>query len=403
LSREALKFLQISDLHLGAGLAGGRLKLPYDKIQIRAREMREVVKTAIELARNEAVEAMLIPGDLWEQDGVSLEDINYILDYFERAQIPILIAPGNHDYYYPSSHYNDNLIASTCRRRWPSNVHIFRDYEFDHIMLPELPEVVFSGFAYRSASEVHIRLLESRVETPDAALHICLLHGSRDNNLPNGKMRTLPFSDADLLNQPFDWTALGHYHRHSIIQDDQGRIRAAYTGAASAFSLNETEAGGALLGVVRPGGVKPDELKLIQLDARRIHHLSMDITGCAHTQAVEERIEAGLRAGNVGKDDIALVELTGAYPPGSRIFLSEDFIRSACWFLRVETERVLPEWSLEGLSEVNPRTTEGLFIARIKQMMEDADRRGDTIERQRLQHAMQYGLNALHSRPINVR
>ncbi len=399
----SLKFMQMSDLHLGVSLSGGRLKLPYEKVQTREREMREAVKVAIELAQSEAVDVILIPGDLWEQDSVNLEDIRFLLDHFSRTNIPIIIAPGNHDYYYPSSHYNNNLVFSLCQKPWSPNVYIFNEYDFQHIRVPELPNVVFSGLAYRSNNEVHSRLLRARVEVPEGDLHIGLIHGSRDDNLPPGKMFTLPFSVSELLAQPFDWTALGHYHRYSEIQDDQGRIRAAYSGAAVAFSLNETDVGGALIGVVQPGGVQPDQLKRIPLDRRKIFHLTIDITGCTHISAIEEHIAETLTVNGVSENDIALVELTGTYPMGNRIYLSDDFVGSICWFLRVETDKVVPEWSLETISNVNPRTTEGLFIARIKKMMDEATLRGDENERQRLQRALQYGLDALHGRNITIR
>ncbi|MBM3327951.1 MAG: DNA repair exonuclease [Calditrichaeota bacterium] len=400
---DSLKFLHLADLHLGADTVGGRLRLPYDKAQVRARELREVLRRTVEIAREESVQVILIAGDLWEE-GSGQEEALVVVDYLGRAGLPVVIAPGNHDYYHPASYYSDSLLEARTGHRWPDNIHIFRDYDFTPRTFPELQGVVFSGLAFHSNQLVQSRRLAENIDRPDGALHIAVLHGSRDGgSLPPGKKRTLPFSDEELLRHNFDYAALGHYHSHSVIHDSQGRVRAAYPGAAAALTIDEPGERGCLVGLVRPGGVVPDELRFRELDTRRIVRLVVSLDGAAHSAAVQERIEKSLQDAHVRREDICLVELEGRYPPGSRIDLSDDFLQSACWHLRVDDSAVTADFSLDDNSDPNPRTAEGLFVERLRTMIAEARKRGDEREERHLLSALQFGMEALRGQDVAMR
>jgi len=404
MERTSLKFLHLADLHLDCPLTGGLLKLPYEKAGRRAREQREILVSAVELAREEGVELILIGGDLWEEDTLAQDTVPFVIDTLGRAGMPVVIAPGNHDYYSPGSHYSSDITSARFGRGWPDNVHIFQEHDFTHFTPPGLEGVCVTGLAYLTNQPVQIRLLGSPIEVPEAKLHICVLHGSRDEYLPPDKDRTLPFSDEELLNQPFDWTALGHYHTRSQVTDKKGQVRAAYPGATCGLAANETGPHGALIGLVKEGGVAPADLVFHQLDPRQIRRLKMDISGLQHIQAVEKRISEELSNADVNKDDLTLVELEGTYPQGSRLTFGEDFIHEACFHLRIDCSAVRPEWEIEDDEKtVPPRTTEAIFRKELRRRIEEAIERGDPGEVTRLQNAMFYGLDALHGQPITPR
>jgi len=400
---KTLKFLHLADLHLDRPLNGGRLKLPYEKAQKRAREAREALVQTVDLAHREEVGIILIAGDLWEEDSLAPDSVQFVMETLGRAGMPVVIAPGNHDYYSPSSHYSDEIVNARYGRRWPENVHIFRDYDFSHFLPPGLDGLQVVGLAYRSNQAVSVRKLSESMILPDAELRICLVHGSRDDNLPPGKLRTLPFSDAELLGQPFDYVALGHYHSRSAITDAKGKIRAAYPGSTIATAADETGPHGVLIGELNSGGIAPEALTFHPLDPRQIYRLTLDVTGLKHTMAVESMIMKRLIEAQTGNDDMALVELTGRFPLGSRIPFSEDFVRQARWHLKIDASKVQPEWEIEGETPSEPRTTEEFFRARLNQQIQEALGRGDDAEAIRLQNALYYGLDALHGAAINPR
>ncbi|MFH0765950.1 MAG: hypothetical protein V2A61_05990, partial [Calditrichota bacterium] len=148
------------------------------------------------------------------------------------------------------------------------------------------------------------------------------------------------------------------------------------------------------------GGVDPDSLKFIEFDSRRIHQVSLDITGCQHVGAAEKFIAEKLVQAGVRSEDIAWVELSGVFPSGSRILWGDDFIRNTCFHLRMDSSAVRPEWNLNEDDFTHPKTTEAIFRQRLKELIEEASGRGDDNEAARLQNALFYGLDALHSQPI---
>ncbi len=403
MKKKSIRFLQLADLHLDRPLVGGKLKLPYDKAQRRAREFRWALARAIEIAREEEVDLVLIPGDLWEEDNLQPDTVPFVMDTLGGAGVPVVISPGNHDYYSPVSHYSDEITTARYERRWPENVHIFRDYNFTTCQPRGLEGVHVTGVAYRSNQPVTVRRLGERLELPESGLRLAVIHGSRDDHLPGGKMRTLPFSDEELLAQPFDYVALGHYHARSSITDGKGKVRGAYSGSPCGMTVDETGPRGCLVGTVEPGGIAVDELKFIPLDPRRIFRVRIDISGLQHTSAVEKRVAERLGAEGLDGEDMALVELEGVFPSGSRITFGDDFLRETCFHLRIDTSAVRPEWSLDGVETLHPRTTEEIFKVRMKEMIDEAAARGDETEVERLKNVLYYGLSALHSRPIQPR
>ncbi len=401
--RSSLKFLHLADLHLDRSFSGGKLKLPFDKAEQRRRELREILGRAVESARTENVEVILIPGDLWEEEELSPETVQYVLERLGAAGVPVVIAPGNHDFHSPAGHYSSDIIKARFGKEWPKNVTIFQYYELTTVQIPDLDDVSITGLAYHSNLAVQGRKLAEKVKRASTDIHIAMIHGSRDDSIPPGKMRTLPFSIEELLAQPFDYTALGHYHKRSEIRDAQDRVRGAYTGSTAALSIEEDGEHGVFVGTIRAGGVKPDEMKFIPLDNRQIHVIGLDVSGLSHVHAVEEKINSIAFERKITQNDMLYIELTGTYPQGNRITLSEEFQRGLCWHCRVETSGVLQEWSMSTPDSLNPRTTEALFRTRIHKMMEDASDRGDDAEVKRLQNAMYYGLDALHGRSISPR
>ena len=417
MKRNSLKFLHLSDLHLGRSFFGGKLKLPFEKAERRAREHSDILIRVIETAHNEHVDLILIAGDFWEEEGLSTDTVAFVLNVLGEAEIPIIIAPGNHDYYSHASHYSNEILKATIGREWSKNVFIFREYEFSHFQPPGLDGVVITGLAYHSNQSVEVRKLKDPVKPPEANIHhpplvppysaggdihLAVIHGSRDDYLPPGKERTMPFSDRELLDQPFDYTALGHYHSTSRITDKSGKIRAAYPGSPLALTAAETGVHGCFAGVVHKGGVDPNDLVFIELDDRSIHRLKVDVSGLQHIRAIETKLSDCLAKNDVRDQDMALIELTGTYPEGNRIDINPEFLSESCFHLKVETTSVRPEWDIDDIED-QPSTTAGIFISRIKKMIDEATERSDIEEANKLTNALYYGLDALHSKSITPR
>ncbi len=397
MSRNSLKFLQFSDLHLDRSFSSGRLKLPFEKARERKHELKQALERVVQLSIEQEVELILLPGDLWEEDQLDHDTVPFVMEQLESIQVPVVIAPGNHDYYSISSHYANEMGKSRFSREWSDNVYIFREYDWQHITVPELDGVSISGLACGPQDKIHNRLLQHPIQVPPADLNILVLHGSRDDHVPPGKKITQPFSDRELLAQPFDYIALGHYHTHANITDDSGLIRGAYSGATCSLRLSESGGHGVLLGTVRAGGVKPEDLKFHEIDHRQIHKLTIDVSRQTNSRAVEQLIHVEIENNEIKPEDICYIELTGSYMHGRNIQLF-DKLSHDHYHLEIDISKIRPRWNPDDEGSTN--SAEIAFKKEMKQLIDAAEANGDLKQGESYINSLNYGLDALHN--INI-
>ncbi len=387
-----LRFLQFSDVHLDSRLTGSRLAWPREKRAQRIQEIAEAALKACRLAREHEVEALFIPGDLWDDEAISAETLARVIEAFESLDsIPVFIAPGNHDFCSPTSFYNEDVLRARGMRVWPKNVHIFRSHAFTTVRHPTRPEVTITGRAFVQNVSIEERLLQEPIPRPPASVSVLLFHGSwieyagRDR-FEEGKLLTAPFSRAELLGQGFSYAALGHYHHYAEIVDDEGRIRAAYAGCLAGRYLSEAGPHFALLGELDDRGIVA--LEKIRVDERTIHDVEVDVTGAESEVSVRERIGQRLRECGARASDVVFLRLTGRLPRGLRASALTESFRHEYFHLAV-ADLTRPAYDLEGH---DPRTTQGRFIQEMRRRIAAA---ADENERALLERALYYGLDAL--------
>lgn len=386
------RFLQFSDVHLDSRLTASRLAMPPEKRAQRIREIIELALKACRMAREYDVEALLIPGDLWDDEAISAETVARLIDAFEAlAPIPVFIAPGNHDFCSPTSFYNDEIVRMRCGRTWLKNVIIFRSPEFTTVRHPTRQEVTITGRAFLQNVPLKERLLRDRIPRPEAPVSILLFHGSwieyggRDR-LAEDKLFTAPFSREELLAQGFSYAALGHYHHYAEIVDDDGRVRAAYAGCLAGRYLSEAGPHYALLGEIRPQGRVT--LEKVSVDERLIHDVEISVSGLASAEALRERIGRKLSESGARPQDIVFLRVQGTRPPDLRIRDVAERFQGQYFHLEI-ADLTHPTYELDA---VDPRTTQGRFIQEMRRRIAEAR---DAAERALLERALYYGLDAL--------
>ena len=106
-----LKILHSADWHLDS---------PFAAFSGEAREylraaQRTIPHRVAELCRREECDMVLLAGDLF--DGTPAPDtVRMVKEAMESCAVPVLIAPGNHDFHSPESPW----VTS-----WPENVFVF--------------------------------------------------------------------------------------------------------------------------------------------------------------------------------------------------------------------------------------------------------------------------------------
>jgi DNA repair exonuclease SbcCD nuclease subunit len=399
-----VRFVQISDLHLDSSLASGRLGLPPDKVRTRQREIRGMLPAACALAVERKADLILVPGDLFDDEAVTMDTVNFVVETLAGVgSLPVVVTPGNHDFYSLGSPYNNDLLAARRQRPWSSNVKIFRSGSWEVWRPESIPWLSITGMAHAGSAPIGERLLAARLPR-DAAASVSLLvfHGSRDNtDLPRGKSRTLPFSDAELAAQGFDYAAVGHYHEPATLTDPASRILGAYAGCPAGRGLDETGEKSVVVGEVsrEEGGGGPARVRIerVALDRRRIHLVEVPCTGLTHREAVFRRGEELLAVRDCRADDIVCLRLSGRVAPGIDLRPPERYLADRFFHVTVDVGRLRPAYDLDRYRREELRTTEARFAREMLRRMEAAS---DPAERRLLESALFYGLDALIQKEV---
>lgn len=395
-----LTFLQISDLHLDSVLLSGRLALPEPKARVRRDELRQILTRALRLAKEHRTQIVLIPGDLFDDEAVTQDTVNFVIDHLGSIDpTPVIIAPGNHDFFSLGSPYNDGLLAARRQRRWPPNVHIFRDGAWATHVPQGLSDVTVTGMAHAANALLSQRLLAVPILRPEAAhapggIHLLMFHGSRDHaRIPEGKLRTLPFSEAELAAQGFDFAAVGHYHDHAALTSPDGRVLGAYAGCPAGRGVDEEGERHVLLGeVIKEGGSTRVRMEPVQLDPRVVRVVDVECTGATHRDALAARIEKALDERGAAPGDLIHLRLSGRVSPGIDTRLPETLQGDRFFHLTADLSRLLPDYDLERYRDGTLRTTEARFA---REMLGRMEAESDAARRRLLENALYYGLDAL--------
>lgn len=398
-----VRFLQISDLHLGATFGW----LPPEARAERRRDQRQALENLVSQAIERGAHGILVPGDLFDQEGVDADSLAFALHAFKVAGCPpVFITPGNHDPFTNASVYWSPRILKARGFAWPDHVHVFTTADWSRHLVAGLEDVHVWGRCFTPAVESAERPLaaaalgDAKSETGEG-LHVALFHGSREGKMPPGQKMVAPFSDAEAQAAPFSYMAVGHYHAASRLDVHDGRgggTRLAYAGSAIGLAMNEIGHHGALEVRIERGGEKPFvEIDFVQLDDRTVHEIEADATAAASAEEVDRRIAGALEQAGAGAKDLAIVRLRGRLVKGVRYSAPGADLAGRLFHLRVDLRNVRPDYDLDAYRRNDPSTTEERFA---KALLEKLDAEKSPRERAILESALYYGLDAFRLREV---
>ncbi len=238
--RRPATVLHTSDCHL-AGYVGGREEPAFS--------------LAIDLAISEAVDAVLITGDLFDHARVPDELLDWTVSEFDRLTCPVVMIPGNHDVFDEQSVHHRFTVSDRC-----AHVHFIDDPVGRLVEVPGTDIVVW-GRAMPE-HEPDFRPLTGVPPRPVDRWTIAAGHGLlMDDEEPT--FRSSPIYPSDLDAVHWDYVALGHIHRYSEVRDHPTPAR--YAGA-TASSLGG-EPGVVLVDFVPGCGAQPRWVALSDANA----------------------------------------------------------------------------------------------------------------------------------------
>lgn len=394
---DGIRFLQLSDLHLGGRAWPRCFELSAEQARIRAEELRQSLHRLLELAKQISAEIVLIPGDLFDRESAQNDLVNYVTDVF-AALPPVFLAPGNHDYLSPGGPYSEQERSRRGLRPWPDNVCIFREESFVTRYHPQRPDVAVTAQAFRANEPVTEHRLASPLPRDPAEISLLLLHGSR-TQFPHEESQkiTLPFTAAELLRQKFSYAALGHYHTYSEIADAQGNLRAAYAGRP--FHAEFTgDHFGVLSGVATAEGAR--EVQRHSLDARRLFDLRVLCNNVGSPEELAMLAEQAATDAGAGADDLVRYRFCGTCVPGLRARVSIPSDRHFASAVRVTDLRA--GYDMKAMLEAaqgEAASAESLFARALQERLEAAT---SDAEQDALRDALDYGLRALRGLPLQA-
>ena len=378
----AFRLLHLADLHLDVSF--GNSGFNSNLANLRRESLRDVLKRALQLAREKNVDAVTLGGDLFESERVTTDTAHFLQQQFAQlAPIRVFIAPGNHDSFTPQSPYN--TVA------WSQNVHIFREPRLTRVALTA--DLDLWGAAHDSPAFFQPLLTDFRL--PDSKPALLLLHGT-DTRLALGQEKGAfcPFSMADLQRSGFSLALLGHIHRRILFPEFKPIV--CYPGSPEPLGFDEAYEHSILLAEWdgRTWTVMPHEIQ--QWEYRTVE---LDVGGLNSRDQIVERVRGMFETERARKQLMLRVKLQGA--PHSTLALDAHALRAAMGNMFAEVifeDYTLPPFDLDALA--SELTARGIFVKRLSTEIENARRDGNFEMQERLERALRFGLFALEGKEI---
>lgn len=368
-----VKVFHCADIHLDSPFS---LFSPREAEKRRI-ELRAAFTSALMFARDRKADLFLISGDLFDSEYVTRDTRELLVREFAKCgDMKIFISPGNHDPLTVGSLYE--------AAEFPENVHVFGS-EREVVHLDELGVDVY-GFGYTSKN-----CLSSPVVgwngLDSSRINILVCHG----DMTGASSVTGPITRSEIGNSGFDYIALGHIHKPSGLQCENG-VYYAYPGCIEGRGFDELGYKGAMFGTLEKGNA---DLKNYRFSKSRYEEITVDISGADEKIEALEVIRNAIR---FYTDDTALrLNLVGELKNAFLILDSE--IGKGCeypYYIEIKDKTtLLPDFGK--LEQEN--TLKGIFYRKITAEMQEKD--PESEEYKILSLALKYGIAALNDRSVS--
>ena len=320
-----MRFIHTSDIHIASPLT---TRLSAIRAKERNREIISTFRKITEDASLYGASAVVIAGDLFDNDRIGIRALQNIVDLISDAScVTFFYLPGNHE--------KNRLISSGVSI--PENLKIFEE-EWTYFTLEG---VTFVGRSTTSSD------MFSTLTLREDEKNVVVLHGELcDKSCEGGYIGAKEIADL-----PIDYLALGHYHTFKDIKISD-RTVAVYSGTPEGRGFDETGDKGyvdvSLLGSV--------SYKFVKRAKRTLHIIEVDVSDLTSEIEIENKIRETLS--RVSSDDLIRILLCGERSPDLRRdtdALTERFRPSFYYFevrditrLRISPEEYVNDKSLKG-------------------------------------------------------
>lgn len=355
-----IKILHTADWHIDAPLR--------NFTDLQRRELRssllELPGKIADLCLREGCDLVLLAGDVFDGP-YTREGYEAVYRALERMEVPVFIAPGNHDPY--------RELSPWVRESWPDNVYLFKRQELTSFCIRELDCRIF-GAAY-TGENCPALLEDFRAECTESHA-LLVLHADPTNP----RSPYCPVTAAQVREAGLDYAALGHIHAMGKFEAGGGMC--AWPGCPMGKGFDETGTKGVFIAELDDS----IHLRFLPLDVPRFYDYRLDISGDP-LGAVEALLPPG------GSRDHFRIRLTGEMHP-EELDLLNDWLRGYP-NLTILDETVSPGnvWATAGDDSL-----EGIFF----RILRDGTRDADPATVRQLELAARIGRKILDGREVEL-
>ena len=366
------RFLHLGDLHLDSPFAAFSAQ---EGAARRARQF-EALEALLQAAVDRGAQMILVAGDVFDSPTPRAEAAARFFHILGALPVPVVVAPGNHDYYKAGGVWDSPLC--------PQNLLVFKASALSAFDFPALGATVY-GYAF----------LRESADAPDVGRATQLREGCVNLLLAHADLTSplsayAPLSAAQLEQSGYHYAALGHIHKPTPVKK-YGVTTVAYSGFFAGRGFDEAGAGQARFVEIEGKTVRESTL---ESGADTFEIRALDCTGAANAEDLRRAVIAYLEKerfsprtalrllleGDVGLDCRA--DLAGLARAGEGLALFEV------------QDRTLPLYDAAYLEKAP--TVQGAFYRALLPRLQSAV----AEERELAAEALRLGLSALAGREV---
>ena len=373
-----MKIMHMADFHLDSAFSGFSKEMADKKRE----ELRLCFVKAMKIAKERGVKLVLIAGDLFDTPFCSATTRKVVFDAINDVGCPVIITPGNHDYYNKNGTYADKNL--------PENAFVFTSNEIGRFDFDEL-KISVVGYAFTS-DKYEDNPLSNGV--PMSSENINILCAHTEIGVPLSKYA--PMSVSSISRFDFVYAALGHVHTalEPIVAQ---KTLIAYSGFAQGRSFDELREGGAYIVDIDTES-KSATLERVTLSTMNYEIERIDITSFDNDNDVANKIKDVINDKNYGENTALRVVLAGAIP--SDYSVNANIVRdllsnNKLALLQIKNETVA-NFDLADLE--NDITVRGEVYRKLLPLLNSEDDK----ERKKGALALKFALAALDKREFGV-
>jgi len=328
----SITFIHTADWQIGKQFAN----VPGDPGAALRLQRVDTVKAIAELAQERQVDAVLVAGDVFEDNAVSDETLRRTINAMAPYKGPWILLPGNHDSGLTQSAWSRLRRLAVV----PENVILADQPESIELCQGRL--VVLPAPLQRRHEVRDLTEWFDAFNTEKGVFRVGIAHGAVTNRLPEAAEANNPIADTRAESGNLDYLALGDWHGTLEVA-----TRTWYAGTPEPDRFKANEPGNVLLVELREVGTTP-KVERVAIGYYQWDQAAFEVMDEQALSVLDKQLSALGESGRI----LLRLKLTGTVDLATRQQLDEllDEWRARLHFLDVDDVEVIAQPSPDDIA-----------------------------------------------------